>query len=559
MKESKFVSRTNCSQCGSSDANAIYDDEHTYCFSCGHRSTLQKINNISTPVSNNNLTVSTEYVSLTDRNITAETCKKFRVSVIKDKDTGKIEKHIYQYFDKSNSHIANKIRNINPKSFKVEGQISRSLLFGEHLFGSKGPYITITEGELDCLAAYEMLGSKYPVVSVKSATSAVADCKRSYDFLSGYENIVLCFDQDEAGRKAAENVADIFAPAQVKIVTLTLKDPCEYAKANKREQFTNQWWNHKVYTPSGIVPTNELWDLILNPPDETHVDYPWAELNTMTHGMRFGELVTFCAGSGIGKSSIIRELGYYLSMTHNEKVGMLFIEEGNRTTMEHLVGIYLNKRYNIPEIRETITKEEKIEALEAVHPKDDSRIYLYDHFGSVSSVDQIISRIRYLAKGLKCRFIILDHISILVSSQDVGDERRAIDEIMTKLRMLVQETNIHLMVVTHLKRPDGRGHEEGAHVTLAQLRGSTAIANLSDMCIGVERNNQHEDKTIRNTSLVRVLKNRFSGETGPACWLLWNDITGRLEEVEEAVMNTLTTQQNSPNSWSEENGFVETI
>jgi twinkle protein len=165
-------------------------------------------------------------------------------------------------------------------------------------------------------------------------------------------------------------------------------------------------------------------------------------------------------------------------------------------------------------------------------------VFLFDHFGS-TSVENIINRVRYMAKALSCKYIFLDHLSIIVSAQESGDERKAIDEIMTKLRMLVQETNIALIIVSHLKRPPDRGHEEGAATSLAQLRGSGSIAQLSDMVIGLERNGQHEDPIERNTTKVRVLKNRFAGVTGPAGNLLYNKETGRMFEVDDAPEDLL--------------------
>jgi twinkle protein len=137
-----------------------------------------------------------------------------------------------------------------------------------------------------------------------------------------------------------------------------------------------------------------------------------------------------------------------------------------------------------------------------------------------------------MAKGLDCKYIFLDHISILVSDQQNGDERKALDEIATKLRTLVQETGIALFMVSHLKRPGGTAHEEGGMTSLSQLRGSAGIGQLSDMVIGLERNGQHEDPIIRNTTTVRVLKNRFSGLTGPACYLYYDKDTGRMLEVD---------------------------
>jgi twinkle protein len=160
------------------------------------------------------------------------------------------------------------------------------------------------------------------------------------------------------------------------------------------------------------------------------------------------------------------------------------------------------------------------------------RMFMYDHFGSTSE-DNLLSKVRYLAKGLDCKWIVLDHLSIVVSDQEVQDERKAIDSIMTKLRQLVQETGIGLFLVSHLRRPMGKGHEEGGQISLSELRGSASIAQLSDMVIGLERNQQADDPRVRNTTIVRVLKNRFSGLTGPACSLHYDKLTGRMKESDE--------------------------
>ena len=105
---------------------------------------------------------------------------------------------------------------------------------------------------------------------------------------------------------------------------------------------------------------------------------------------------------------------------------------------------------------------------------------------------------------------------------------------MTALRTLVQETGVGLILVSHLKRPDGnKGHEEGAQTSLSQLRGSHAIAQLSDMVIGLERNQQGEDA---NVTTLRVLKNRFSGETGWLATQSNNPLTGRMRSAIQILM-----------------------
>ena len=157
----------------------------------------------------------------------------------------------------------------------------------------------------------------------------------------------------------------------------------------------------------------------------------------------------------------------------------------------------------------------------------DWNLFLFDGFGSYDP-DVIYNRIEYLASGLDCKIIFLDHLSILLSGLD-GDERRMIDTTMTRLRSLVERTGISLFLVSHLRRPQGdKGHEDGATVSLGQLRGSHSIAQISDAVIGLERNQQSESEHADTT--VRIIKNRYSGETGIASTLTYNKDTCRFTE-----------------------------
>jgi twinkle protein len=264
--------------------------------------------------------------------------------------------------------------------------------------------------------------------------------------------------------------------------------------------------------------------------EKAEVTYPYDGLNKLTYGIRKGELVMVTAGSGLGKSQFLREIVWHILNNTEDNIGMLFLEEGVRKTARSLMSLAVNKPIHLPDV--------EVSDAELKHAFDvtlgTNRLYLFDHFGS-SSLDNIVNRVRYMAKGLNCGFVVLDHISIIVSGGDVGDERKALDAIMTRLRMLVQETGISLICVSHLKRPNDRGHEEGAATSLAQLRGSGAIAQLSDIVIGLERNGQAVDMIERNTTHVRVLKNRFSGYTGGASDLLYNPSTGRMMEIKDTL------------------------
>jgi twinkle protein len=121
---------------------------------------------------------------------------------------------------------------------------------------------------------------------------------------------------------------------------------------------------------------------------------------------------------------------------------------------------------------------------------------------------------------------------MLVSAVHEGDERRAIDSIMTRLRSLVEETGAGIILVSHLRRVDGnKGHENGIEVSLSHLRGSNSIGQLSDCVIALERNQQSDDPDEARTTRLRVLKSRYTGDVGMAARVIYNSETGRLSEL----------------------------
>ncbi len=221
----------------------------------------------------------------------------------------------------------------------------------------------------------------------------------------------------------------------------------------------------------------------------------------------FGELITFTSGAGMGKSSIMRELMHHLLKNTKHNIGILALEESIKNTAFNIMSVEANARLYIKEIRDKFSREQLQDYQK--NTVGSGRFFAFDHFGSIEN-DEILDRVRYMAKALDCKWVFLDHLSILVSGQeDNGDERKSIDILMTKLRSLVEETNIGLLLVSHLRRPGGdRGHEDGREVSLSHLRGSASIAHLSDAVIGLERNQQAEDDVEANTTTVRILKNR---------------------------------------------------
>jgi twinkle protein len=436
---------------------------------------------------------------------------------------------VAQYY-KDGTIVAQKLR-FPSKDFVTLGDFKDVGLYGQHLWRDGGKMVTVTEGEIDALTVSQLFGNKWPVVSIPTgAAGAVKSFQKSLEWLETFETVNIMFDDDDAGRKAARECALLLTPGKARIGRVQgFKDANEALQAGAGAKVVDAVYGAKVYRPDGVVMGSDLWDAVITEDQAESVEYPWTKVNEKLLGIRRGELVVLTSGTGIGKSSVCRELICHL-IRAGKKVGLLMLEESVKRTGRNLMGIHLNCPPYWWDER-GISEQQKREAFEATV----SKVVMFDHFGSVDP-ENLLARVRYMTKALGCEYVFLDHLSIVVSGLGDGDERRLIDNAMTSLRSLVEETQIALFVVSHLRRPDGdRGHENGAQTSLAQLRGSHSIAQLADAVIGLERNQQDEDNA--NLLTMRVLKNRYTGETGLAGGLRWYRDSGRLAEVEELPVN----------------------
>jgi twinkle protein len=474
-----------------------------------------------------------QYAALKDRSISMETAKKYGVKVTFDKD-GEIFKHIYPYYGESDV-VARKTRFVSSKGFSWQGLNNQAGLFGMNLFKEGGKYITITEGECDAMAAYELLGSKWPVVSIKSAATAERDIKDNLEYLESFENVVIAFDMDKAGKEAARRVARLLRPSKAKIITLPegYKDANDLLKDNKHSLFVQCFWDAKTYTPSGVLNVSENRDKYKNREKKPSIPYPWQGLNTKLEGMRQGELVTLTGGTGLGKSSITRELEHWLVKTTKDNVGIIALEETYERAVDGILSIEANAKLHIDRIRDQYTEEEIDKFFDILYDGENrNRVWIHAHFGA-NDIESIFSKLRFMIIGCDCKWVVIDHLHMLVSTTTDGDERRGIDAIMHRLRTLVEETGAGVILVSHLRRVDGnKGHENGIETGLSHLRGSQSIAQLSDCVISLERNQQSSDPVEASTTRVRILKSRYTGDVGVATHLLYDNDTGRLAEIE---------------------------
>ena len=539
-EESEFLQHEPCPKCGSRDNLARYSDGHAYCFGCEHRENTGGEQTVTIQKGDKNMNfIEGDIANLSARGITEETCRKwdYRIGNVAGQPV-----QVANYKDSSGTRIAQKIRFKN-KDFHIRGDIKEAGLYGEHLWSGKGKKAIVCEGEIDALSVSQSQGNRWPVYSVPNGSAGASKAiRRSIELLNGYDEVIFCFDNDEPGIKASRECAQVLPPGKAKIAKLPLKDANEMLKSGRVKELIDCIWQAQVYRPDGIINGKDLWDIVSAEDSMASCSYPYEGVNKKTLGIRKGEIVTITAGAGIGKSQVCREIANHI-LNQEETIGYIALEESNKRTGLGFMGLHLNKPLHLGTVE--VTDEEFKDAFD--NTLNTGNIFMYDHWGSLGS-DNLLSKIRYMVTACGCGYIILDHISIVVSGIEDGDERRVIDNLMTKLRGLVEEVNCGLILVSHLKRPQGnKGHEDGAQTSMAQLRGSASIGQLSDIVIGCERD-QQGDSPDRTT--VRVLKNRWTGETGIACSLDYDHETGRLTETPYEEEDNMPFEDESSQEWT---------
>lgn len=512
-----------CPSCGSSDAYSINDRGWGKCFACGKNINEDGTQTpmTTTPKAAKALLPFGEYRALTKRGITEETCKKFGYFVTDYKD-GKAQ--VAPYRNAEGTVIAQKVRTAG-KEFSTTGAFKEAVLFGQHLWAAGGKRLVITEGEIDCLSVSQVQGNKWPVVSLPNgAQGAVNAVKKSLEFVTSFDEVVIMFDMDEPGQEAAIKVAELLPPGKAKIAKLTEKDANDMLVADQSQEIINAIWQASPFRPDGLVTIDEILEDVEKP---IEWGYPWwlDDLTKLTYGRRLGEVYGIGAGTGVGKTDFLTQQIAYDITELKLSVGVVFLEQKPTESAKRIAGKIAGHRFHVPDAGWSMDE------LKANVAKLKGKVTFYDSFGE-TEWDVVKAKIRYMAVTLGHKLIYVDHLTAMA---DTSNEKESLEQIMKEMAGLANELRIIITFVSHLSTPEGKPHEEGGRVMIKHFKGSRAIGFWSYFLFGLERSQQDEDEAERQTTYFRVLKDRYTGQaTGQVIKLGYYATKGQLYAMEKA-------------------------
>ena len=457
--------------------------------------------------------------ALEDRKIRKETCAAYRVRVAVSEEDGETITSIFSPDTSNGELVGYEQRIVATKQFFSIGNRKGKLdLFGKH-FAKKcaSKKLIVTEGVLDCLSLYQCIlensSEKYKhlkpsVVSITGGcSSAVKSLVSNKDFIDGFEELILCFDNDQAGERATKEVLKVFPLA--KVATLPLKDASDMLVADKsKELFQQVIFRSAVQRQGEVVDVSDIIENAMTKP-QMGISFPWDTVTKACFGIREGTIHCVGAAPKIGKTDHQHQLVHHLVYNEKVKVGMFDLENSPVKTAKKLASKQAKKDFTRPD---TVYQDSELrQTLEGL----DGKVRFYDRAGSRDweAIQTAITEM-HLLDGIN--IFMIDPMTTLVQGCDASQTNTELGKICSSAADLVSVYPITIFFYSHVNpKPKGSTpHEKGARVYSSEFFGSRSMERFFHYGHGISRDRSDEcPEERKNMSEFYMLFDRDFGQS----------------------------------------------
>lgn len=443
------------------------------------------------------------------RKITAKTMQFYDVKTYFDEDLP--VQHTYVYPDGST-----KTRKF-PKDFVTGKGFKSDKLFGMDKFpAGSAQAVTITEGELDAMSGFQMMGSKYPFVSLPSATPNKKILENCKDWLGSFKKIYLSLDADEKAEKFALALMNLFPNRVFKVPHDVYKDANEFLMADAAEQYSKAWFSSGLYTPDNIYASEEdFLELLHDTPDHSYIPTGISSLDDKILGLMQGHFTVIKAPTGIGKSEFMRYLEFnFIKNFPDVRFATWHLEETKLRSLLGVVSYYLGDNLTRKDL---ITEKGKMSAVEdAIRYITNHTGYMQFHLREEDGADELIDQIRVLTQVYGCKYVFFEPIQDVVTVSSDESKESILADLSVRLSKLAADLNIGIVTIGHT-------NDNG------DFKYCKMIGQRASVIIDLERDKEADDMLERNTTTLVVKKNRPCGLEGNAGELLFDGDTFTLK------------------------------
>uniref|UniRef100_A0AAU6VXK9 DNA primase/helicase n=2 Tax=unclassified bacterial viruses TaxID=12333 RepID=A0AAU6VXK9_9VIRU len=403
-------------------------------------------------------------------------------------------------------------------------------LFGQFKFmRDRGKYCIIVGGEVDQLSAFQMLGDYqkgrgYDPIPTVSPTIGETGCEKQivgqYEWFNRFERIIVCMDNDEAGRKATEAVCKALPKGKAYIMEMKHKDPNEYLQAGKEREFIKAFFDAQPYTPSGIVGSGALMKLMKAAAVTPKIPLPpfmHKVQKMMAGGIMLKTITNLGSASGTGKSTIVDECVYHWIFHSPHKPGVLSLESDCAQYGNKMLSRHIGKKLDLIEddaYKVALLNSEEVEAKAQelfFLPDGSHRWHLVEERDG--SIEDIKEKIMQLIVACECKVIIIDPLQDILDG--MSNEEQAV--FMKWLKGMVKSHDVSFILINHVRKSanGGKQNSAGADLFEEDFQGSSAIFKSAACNLLFTRNKEAENEIERNVTTMKMTKCRWTGNTSP--------------------------------------------
>jgi archaellum biogenesis ATPase FlaH len=483
------------------------------------------------------------------RGITDEVYKAYACRFKCDEETGAVTEVFYPYTE-GYKPAGFKVRRL-PKEFYSVGKIGKdSELFGQWKWkNSVGRYLLICAGEVDALSAYQMLenyrkgkGSDFDPIPVVSSgigeAGSYKQIQKHYDWVNNFDKIVVCYDNDDAGKDAVKKLVDVLPKGKMFVMKLSLKDANEYLEKGKEKQFVSLFYSAPAYSPDGIIGSDSLMDKIIEQARTPKIPLPpfmHKVQKEMAGGIPLGVIVNLASASGTGKSTIVDECTYFWVFNSPHRIGVVTLESDSGQYGTKILSRHIGRKIDLIE-----DVDEKIEFIQSEEVQAKAKELWYNDDGTprwhlVEERDGGIESLKDLIMNLiiacGCKVIILDPLQDILDG--LSNEEQAV--FMRWMKGMVKSHQCTFINVNHVRKSGSgqKANSTGANMHEEDIHGSSAILKSGACNLIFTRNKEAEDETEKNTTHMKMSKCRWTGRTGMAGKYYYDNVTHTMHDMDD--------------------------
>lgn len=339
-----------------------------------------------------------------------------------------------------------------------------------------GNQIAITEGELDAVSSYVLSGYKLPTISTGGVRNTPSDL---VSFLKEYSKIYIVFDADKPGTEGAESLATLLGKERCYRVELD-KDLNDLLvqDTNAADIYRQALKAARPYGEPRLCEWGTALDQavkFLTEGYQTGISTGHPNLDALFGGLRKGTLTVLTAKPGVGKTTLASSIAYNVACKANVKTLVCSFEQHFAySTALQILSFHLGRNVELQ-------KEFLPEDIQTLRDTDQvlGNINWLNHNG-LYDIDRLETDIRTAYRD-GVRFVILDHLQILVDSTDTSQ----VEKIMNMfVRLKDSLKDIMLLLLVQPKRLQ----DEQRSLTMRDLKGGAAIEASADTILAIDDN-----------------------------------------------------------------------